>query len=195
MFDHFITLTEGGREDLLELNVPQSGISIIRNAAETQAFEAVDATRFRERHGLVGRRVVLYLGILDHFKRPEKLVRVLPRLIEKEPDVFLLFVGPDAGEIQKVHELGVSLGVTEYYKWLGPLQGEEKHEAFECAEFLALPSDQDAYPLVLLEAMAHGKPVRRPPSWARRPSSEHTMPVSSSRRRTWTASWTRRQGC
>ncbi len=159
VFDHFITLTESGRENLLELNVPKSSISIIRNAAETQAFEAVDATRFRERHGLVGRRVILYLGILHHVKRPEKLVHVLPRLIEKEPDVFLLFVGPDAGEIQKVRELGESLGVSEYLKWLGPLQGEEKHEAFECAEFLALPSDEDHYPLVLLEAMAHGKPV------------------------------------
>jgi glycosyltransferase involved in cell wall biosynthesis len=159
VFDHVIALSEGDRDSLLELNVPQSSISIIRNAAETQAFEAVDATRFRERHGLVGRRVILYLSILHHFKRPEKLVRVLPRLIEKEPDVFLLFVGPDAGEIQKVRELGESLGVTEYYRWLGSLQGEEKHEAFECAEFLALPSDEDPYPLVLLEAMAHGKPV------------------------------------
>ena len=159
VFDHFIALSEGDRENLLELNVPQSSISIIQNAAETQAFEAVDATRFRERHGLVGRKVILYLSILHHFKRPEKLVRVLPQLIKKEPDVFLLFVGPDAGEIQKVRELGESLGVTGYYKWLGPLKGKEKHEAFECAEFLALPSDEDPYPLVLLEAMAHGKPV------------------------------------
>jgi glycosyltransferase involved in cell wall biosynthesis len=158
-FDHFITFTESGQENLLALNVPKSSISIIRNAAETQAFETVGATSFRERHGLVGRRVILYLGILHHFKRPEKLVRMLPRLIAKEPDVFLLFVGPDAGEFQKVRELGERLDVTEHYKWLGPLQGEEKHEAFECAEFLALPSDEDPYPLVLLEAMAHGKPV------------------------------------
>jgi glycosyltransferase involved in cell wall biosynthesis len=158
-FDHFIALSEGDREHLLELNVPHSRISIIRNAAETQAFEAVDATRFRQRHGLVGRRVILYLSILHHFKRPERLVRVLPRLIEKEPDVFLLFVGPDAGEMRKIRELGEHLGVTGYYKWLGPLQGKEKHEAFECAELLALPSDEDPYPLVLLEAMAHGKPV------------------------------------
>jgi glycosyltransferase involved in cell wall biosynthesis len=159
VFDHFVALSEGDRDNLLKLNVPESRISIIRNAAETQAFEAVDATPFREKHGLVGRKVVLYLSILHHFKRPEKLVRVLPRLIEKEPDVFLLFVGPDAGELEKIRELGERLGVTEYYRWLGPLQGEEKHQAFECAELLALPSDEDPYPLVLLEAMAHGKPV------------------------------------
>ena len=36
---------------------------------------------------------------------------------------------------------------------------KKKHEAFECSEFLALPSDEDPYPLSLLEAMAHRKAV------------------------------------
>jgi glycosyltransferase involved in cell wall biosynthesis len=159
VFDHFIALSEGDRQHLVALDVPRSSISIIRNAAESQAFEAVGSTGFRERHGLVGKRVILYLSILHHFKRPEKLVRILPRLIEKDPDIFLLFVGPDAGELEKIQTLGEALGVTEYVKWLGPLQGQEKHEAFECCEFLALPSDEDPYPLALLEAMAHQKPV------------------------------------
>jgi glycosyltransferase involved in cell wall biosynthesis len=159
VFDHFIALSEGDRDHLLALNVPQSRISIVRNAAENEAFEARSSTLFREKYGLVGKKVILYLSILIHYKRPEKLIRVLPRLIEKEPNVFLLFVGPDAGEVEKIGKLAESLGVTEYYEWLGPLQGEEKHEAFECSEFLALPSDDDPYPLTLLEAMAHGKAV------------------------------------
>jgi glycosyltransferase involved in cell wall biosynthesis len=159
VFDRFIALSESDRDHLLNLNVPPGSISIIRNAAESQAFEPVDATRFREKHGLVGKKVVLYLSILHHFKRPEKLIRVLPRLLEQDPDVFLLYAGPDAGELAKIRELGNSLGVNDHYKWLGPLRGDEKHQAFECAEFLALPSDEDPYPLVLLEAMAHGKPV------------------------------------
>jgi L-malate glycosyltransferase len=68
-------------------------------------------------------------------------------------------VGPDGGELKKIQKLGQSLGVTEYFKWLGPLRGKEKHEAFECCEFLAVPSDEDPYPLALLEAMVHQKAV------------------------------------
>ena len=41
-----------------------------------------------------------------HFKRPEKLVRILPRLIEKDPDVFLLFVGPDGGSSRRSRSWG-----------------------------------------------------------------------------------------
>src|SRR5262249_20743475 len=142
-----------------ELNVDKSRISIIRNAAENQAFETIDPTGFRNKHGLQGKKVILYLSILHHFKRPELLIRALPRLVDRVPEVFLLFAGPDAGEFEKIRELGNKLNVTMYYKWIGPLRGRDKHEAFACSEFLALPSDEDPYPLVLLEAMAHNKPV------------------------------------
>lgn len=158
-FDHFIALSEQDRRKLLELNVASASISIIRNAAEKQAFEAIDAAQFRRKHHLDGKKVILYLSILHHFKRPELLVRALPKLIERDPDVFLLFVGPDGGEAEKMRELGESLGVGQYYKWIGPLTGKEKHEAFECCELLALPSDEDPYPLALLEAMAHNRAV------------------------------------
>lgn len=158
-FDHFIALSEQDRRNLLDLNVASDRISIIRNAAENEAFEPIDPTRFRKEHGLEGKKVILFLSILHHFKRPERLIRILPRLIEKEPDVFLLYVGPDGGEAEKMRELGDTLGVNEYYKWIGPLRGKEKHEAFECCEFLALPSDEEPYPLVLLEAMAHRKAI------------------------------------
>ena len=107
----------------------------------------------------MGKKVILYLSILVRYKRPDKLIRVLPQLIEREPNVFLLYVGPDAGELEKIRTLAESLGVTEYYKRFRTVTSEEKHEAFECSEFLALPSDEDPYPLSLLEAMAHRKAV------------------------------------
>jgi glycosyltransferase involved in cell wall biosynthesis len=159
IFDHFIVLSETDLKHLLGLNIDRGRISIIRNAAENQAFERIDSTQFRKRHGLDGKKVILYLGILHQYKRPDLLIQALPKLIDKEPTAFLLLVGPDAGELAKIRELGKRLGVTMHYKWMGPLKGREKHEAFECSEFLALPSDEDPYPLVLLEAMAHNKPV------------------------------------
>ena len=158
-FDHFIALSEQDRRRLMQLNVASASISIIRNAAEKQAFEAIDAAQFRRKHHLDGKKVILYLSILHHFKRPELLIRALPKLIEREPEVFLLFVGPDGGEAEKMREVGESLGVSQYYKWIGPLKGKEKHEAFECCELLALPSDEDPYPLALLEAMAHSRAI------------------------------------
>ena len=118
-----------------------------------------NSSQFRRKHGLDGKKIILYLSILHRYKRPDLLIRALPKIIDKESDAFVLFVGPDAGELDKILKLGKTLGVTEYYKWIGTLHGREKQEAFECSEFLALPSDEDPYPLVLLEAMAHERPV------------------------------------
>ena len=41
MFDHFIVLSEVDQQRLLELNIDRGNISIVRNAAENQAFESI----------------------------------------------------------------------------------------------------------------------------------------------------------
>jgi glycosyltransferase involved in cell wall biosynthesis len=158
-FDHFIALTEADRNHLVGVGAAAESISVIRNAAENQAFELSDPAKFRDKHELHGKKVILFLGILHRYKRPDLLIRALPDVVRKEPSAFVLLVGPDAGELATVQDIGKKLGVGAHYKWIGPLRGSEKHEAFMCAEFLALPSDEDPFPLVLLEAMAHGKPV------------------------------------
>lgn len=158
-FDHFVALSEVDRQNLVQLNINEDDISIIGNAAEDQAFERIEPAGFKQLHDLEGKKVILYLGILHRYKRPDLLICALPSLIKKVPEAFVLFVGPDAGELESIHGIGETLGVTTRYKWIKPLRGREKQEALECAEFLALPSVEDPYPLVLLEAMAHGKPV------------------------------------
>ena len=158
-FDHFIALSEADRANLINLNIKDDDISVIRNAAEPDAFVFVDSESFKQKYGLGSAKIILYLGILHRYKRPDLLVRMLPALRSVVPSVFVLFVGPDAGELDQMRGLGETLGVSSCFKWIGPLQGKEKHEALCCSEFLALPSDEDPYPLVLLEAMAHGKPV------------------------------------
>ena len=158
-FNQFIVFSEIDKARLIRFNVDEDQISLIRNAAENDAFKIADSSGFRARHGLENKKVVLYLGILHHFKRPELLLQALPMLVAKEPNVFLLFVGPDAGQLEVMNRLAQKLGLTAHYKWIGPLKGQEKHEALQCSEFVALPSDEDPYPLVLLEAMAHSKPV------------------------------------
>jgi glycosyltransferase involved in cell wall biosynthesis len=158
-FDHFIALTEADRNHLVGIGAHPECISVIRNAAENEAFESSDPIKFRDKHGLQGKKVILFLGILQYYKRPDLLIRALPDIVRKEPSAFVLLVGPDAGELATVQDVGERLGVGAHYKWIGPLRGREKHEALTCAEFLALPSDEDPFGLVLLEAMAHGKPV------------------------------------
>lgn len=158
-FDHFIVLSEAHKQFLLEMNFANERISIIRNAVEAAAFSEYDPLEFRRKNGLSDRKVILYVGRMHRYKRPDLIVSALPELVRTDASVMALFVGPDAGELDTIRNLANSLGVADHCKWLGSLVGKEKHEAYACSEFLALPADEDPYPLVLSEAMAHGKPV------------------------------------
>ena len=158
-FDHYIVLSHSFKETLHRLNIASDKISIIQNAVPDEYFNAVEVVSFREKHGLQGKRVLLFLSSLHSYKRPDLLISALPKIIETVPNVFLLFVGPDAGEYAKVEKLTRDLKLTNHVKWLGPLQGKEKQQAFEVAELFILPSDEEPFGLVFLEAMAHGKPV------------------------------------
>jgi glycosyltransferase involved in cell wall biosynthesis len=158
-FDRFIVLNERDRRNLQGLNIDPDRIVTIANAAERNSFRDYPTEGFRKRYRLEGKRIVLFVGILVRCKRPDLLVACLPEVLRHHPDAFIVFVGPDAGELATIRQTGERLGVSEQYRWTGILRGDEKHEAYAACELLALPSDADAFGLVLLEAMAHGKPV------------------------------------
>jgi glycosyltransferase involved in cell wall biosynthesis len=157
--DWVIALNRSERDHYIRLGAAPSKIEIIYNAAEDACFGVADPAPFIAKHGLKGRRVVLFIGILNRYKRPDLAVHAISRVIPTHPDVCLVLAGPDGGLLGAVREAADRLGIAEHVRYVGPLYGDEKHQAYACAEITLLPSDEDPYPLVILEAMAHGRPV------------------------------------
>lgn len=143
----------------LRIGVPESKIKVVPNAAERDSFTLVSSKEFLSKYNLVGKKIILFVGILNSFKRPDLLIEALPRIIENKPDAHLVMVGPDGGELKKVKNIADKLGVEKHYSWIGPLYGLEKQQAYDAAKVFVLPSDWDAYPLVLLEALARKLPI------------------------------------
>lgn len=158
-FDHFIVLTDSEKERFVALGVDPRKISVIPNGVDDECFQKIDPTAFRKKFGLTGKKVILFMGILKRIKRCDLLIRALPEIARRVPDVLVLLVGPDAGEYAKVKDIAEHLKVSNHFKWIGPLYGKEKHQAYSAADFLILPSDEEGFPRVLLEAMAHAKAV------------------------------------
>jgi len=157
--DKIIALNKFERERYIQLGISGSKIEIIPNAADSVSFYKYNIKDFVKKHKLEDRKAILSLGILNESKRQDLIVEALPLIISEVPEVILLIAGPDGGLLNLVEKKVEKLSVRNHYKYLGPLYNEEKHIAYEASSVFVLPSDKDAYPLVIAEAMAHHLPV------------------------------------
>jgi len=102
-----------------------------------------------------GEKVVLFVGRLSYYKGLEYLIEAM-----REIEAKLLVVGE--GELRKaLEERAKSLQVDSKVVFLGRVSDEVLQYCYEICDVFVLPSIEktEAFGLVQLEAMAHGKPV------------------------------------
>jgi glycosyltransferase involved in cell wall biosynthesis len=136
----------------------------IPNGVDVSRFHPnVDGTSVRARFGIPPNAVVVgYLGSMDQahaFKGVPLLIEALRRVTE--PEVHLLGVG--GGELQPEYRRhALELGIGERAHWTGIVPAGDLPASIAAMDMLVLPSlasGAESFGIVLLEAMASGKPV------------------------------------
>jgi glycosyltransferase involved in cell wall biosynthesis len=106
----------------------------------------------------------LYLGRMDvHTKGLDLLLEALSLGLRQKrlpEDTQLTMVGPDqaAGQLY-LQRMAQQLGIRENIRFRGPLVGADKWTAILSCDALVLPSRHDAFPTVVVEAMAAARIV------------------------------------
>ncbi len=86
------------------------------------------------------------------------LLRAFARVVEKEPDLTLTLVGD--GPLRKGHEtLAQELGLNGSISFLGWKDRAEVGDLLRQCDLFVLPSRSEPFGIVIIEAMACGKPV------------------------------------
>jgi glycosyltransferase involved in cell wall biosynthesis len=146
----------------VEAFVGRDGIFIVPNGVAD--MRAAERSILRSGTHLAGRNGaprVFFLSNMLIAKGPLLLLEALAVLANRNVPFTAVFAGAWRGEIsvkvffERVHALGLDDRVIHR----GPLHGAEKAEAFAQADVFALPTCNDALPLVVIEAMMHGLPV------------------------------------
>lgn len=136
---------------------PATRTVVIPNGIELKRFQGQgDGRAFRELHHVWG-PMLLYTGRLAANKHLDSVIDLLPDMLKQFPDVTFVAVGEDHGKRKEWHELAVKLGVEKRVLFLGHVSGDELLEAYRACDAFVLPSDYEAFGIVLLEAMACGK--------------------------------------
>ncbi len=136
-----------------ELEGYESKVEVIPFGIEQERWNAVPA---RDGGGGKTRPRALFIGRLVRFKG----VDVLLRALELVPGLGLDVVGSGPEE-RRLKTLAQALAVSERVRWYGEYPDEDLPRRMADADFLVLPSVsvQEMFGLVLVEAMAAGRPV------------------------------------
>ncbi|MCO7220482.1 D-inositol-3-phosphate glycosyltransferase [Klenkia sp. PcliD-1-E] len=136
----------------------------------------VDLERFRPGDRAAARRavgvaedalVLLFVGRIQPLKAPDVLLRAAARLLADEPALRgrlqVLVVGAPSGsglaEPRRLQELAVSLGIADVVRFVPPQAPAALAEHYRAADVAVVPSHNESFGLVALEAQACGTPV------------------------------------
>ena len=144
--------------------VPSGRIVVMHPGVDTIRFvPATRSPRTRDRLGWGDRRVILTVGALQKRKGQDMLIRALPAIRSRCPDVLYAIAG-EGWERPSLEQLAAECGVAEIVQFRGMPSDEELVACYQQCDLFALPNRQvgwdfEGFGIVLLEAQACGKPV------------------------------------
>jgi glycosyltransferase involved in cell wall biosynthesis len=141
-----------------EWSLDPQRIRIIRNPLDIDTFRPNDGPRRAA-------RTILFAGHLQWLKGVATLAEAIPQVLLSQPDVRFLLVGndtrsaPDGGSMRRFMEAELArCGALDKVSFLEPVTQRELAEHYRSSTVVVVPSYQEVFGNVLLEAMACGRP-------------------------------------
>ena len=162
--DYFVAITSGIAEEFRQEHIDQTAIYVLPNGVDTRRFRPLPPTErkaLRTRLGMPNKKTIItYTGRLVTYKGLPLLVRVAERL-HLEHDVGFVLVGSGGLDIHnceaEIRRFVSEHGLESVVHFAGEVSNV--HEYLKASDIFVLPTEDDAFPLALVEAMACGLPV------------------------------------
>jgi len=156
---HYIAVTKMEIPLIKKLGADDDHVHFIPHGVNIDIFKPVDSSNLKKSLGVEGSKIILYVGRIAKGKGVDKLVKILADLRKEKIDVKLVIVGNDAGYLSIVKLLINNLDLNEHIRLVGFVNKIDLAKYYSMADLVVYPSRQEIFGLVLVEAMACGKPV------------------------------------
>jgi len=140
--------------------LPQDRLRIVHNGIDLSRFRQIapDARpRVRAELGIRSdARVLALIGRFYPVKAHEEMIRMMPAIAARCPDVVLVLAG-DGPCRPECESLAARLNIQAHLRFLG--QRNDVADLLDASDLVVVPSQTEGFPLAVVEALAIGRPV------------------------------------
>jgi glycosyltransferase involved in cell wall biosynthesis len=160
--DEIVTVSSFLKGEILSRGGRSGHVHVVPNAVDPVRFQGRTGVEIRDRLGLVGYRVIGFVGWFDKWDRLDRLVNVVASLPGAGRDVRLLLVG-DGPVLDDLRSLLKARNLEQVVVLSGAVPRSSIPDYIDAMDICVLP-DSNAFgsPIVLFEFMAMGKAIVAP---------------------------------
>jgi len=147
------------RQAAREYGIQRGRIRVVPEGINVSTWTTVSRQAADLRAG--GGRGATILSVARQYRRKNtaSLLRAVVRLRDSRPDVRLRIIG-EGPELSRLSALSTQLGLNDSVCFVGSVEGiESLQKEYAAADVFCLPSLQEGFGIVFLEAMAAGLPI------------------------------------
>jgi teichuronic acid biosynthesis glycosyltransferase TuaC len=154
-----VTKSEHLRQRAIQMGISPSKVRTIRNGCNPAVFRVGDRSVARAQLAIDEKtELVLFVGRLDTAKGIEELLEAFASLAVSRPNLRLAFVGDGPGG-EHLRSKSRHLALEDRITLNGACSSQKVAQWLAAANVLALPSYNEGYPNVIIEALSCGRPV------------------------------------
>lgn len=160
--DRVIVCSHAMKEETKWLHrVPEEKIRVIPNGIWAKNFDGfIDPWKDAKRKYGIGALdpLILFVGRMTHQKGPDLLLEAIPDVLKDYSQAKFVFVG-DGYMRSQLENKARELDLTHAVRFTGYISDEEKANLMKASECVVVPSRNEPFGIVVLEAWSCGKPV------------------------------------
>ncbi len=139
---------------------PEWKTHAVYNGVNFHAFDGfVDAGGIKQRYGIAPLEpTILFVGRATIQKGPDILLEAIPSILVNNPNTKFVYAA-DGDMLSQLKWRAGELGITDSVRFLGQVPRAEFIDLMRGCDIVAVPSRNEPFGIVVLEAWAAGKPV------------------------------------
>lgn len=162
--DKIICACSFSKQRLLDEDFNTEHLSVVTPGVDLNMFKPKNDKQILRKHSVSGKKILLTVGRIEEHKGHDYVIKSLPKVLEKIPNLIYMIAGKGGFEIELKY-LVKKMKLSKYVKFLGYVRDKELPLYYAASDLFILLNrpianeEKEGFGMVFLEASACGTPV------------------------------------